>query len=354
MNKIIKEDLNNISVDSSLSKLKNKKVMIVGANGLIAKYFTYFLMYLNEEKNYNIKVIALARNLDKAKINFEDYLGNPNFELIQQDVCNPISYDGDVDYMIHAAGAASPKFIINDPVGIIKANTIGTINVLEFAKNKNVDNVLFTSTREVYGKVADDISLIDEDVIGSIDTLESRSCYPESKRVAETIFKAYYNQFNVPFTIARIAHTYGPTMEIKNDGRVMADFISCAVDGKDITLNSDGTAVRSFCYITDTVVGLVKILLYGKIGEAYNLANETEPYPIKEVATMLTDIFPEKNLKVVLNTTDSFSKGGYSKVKLIHMNTKKLESLGWQPKVKLVDGMRNTVLYFEEEKKRSR
>ena len=113
MNKIIKEDLNNISVDSSLSKLKNKKVMIVGANGLIAKYFTYFLMYLNEEKNYNIKVIALARNLDKAKINFEDYLGNPNFELIQQDVCDPISYDGDVDYMIHAAGAASPKFIIN-------------------------------------------------------------------------------------------------------------------------------------------------------------------------------------------------------------------------------------------------
>ena len=353
MNSIIKQDLDKLVGSQDFSKLKDKKIMILGANGLIAKYFVYFLMYLNEEKNYNIKVIASARNLSKAQNNFQDYLNNSNFELLEQDVCNPITYEGNVDYIIHAAGAASPNFIVNDPIGIIKANTLGTINVLEFAKSKNISNILFTSTREIYGKIPENITLIDEDIIGSIDTLESRSCYPESKRVAETIFKAYYNQCGVPFTIARIAHTYGPTMEIKNDGRVMADFISCVVNNKDITLNSDGTAIRSFCYITDTICGMIKILLYGKIGDAYNLSNETEPYPIKETAKMLTELFPEKNLKVVLNANGNFA-GGYSKVKLIQMNTKKLESLGWQPQIKLLDGMKNTVLYFEEEKKKIR
>ena len=219
---------------------------------------------------------------------------------------------------------------------------------MEFAKTKKVKNILFTSTREIYGKLNPDITVIDENEMGTIDTLESRSCYPESKRVAETIFKADYNQFDIPYTIARIAHTYGPTMAIENDGRIMADLIGFVVNNQNIALSSDGSAVRAFCYVTDAIIGMTKILLEGQIGEAYNLANETEPYMVREVAKMLIDIFPEKELELTLNQSSNFQKGGYLKNPIVRLDTAKLEGLGWKPDVSLREGMKRTVNYFEE------
>ena len=235
--------------------------------------------------------------------------------------------------------------------GVIKANTIGTLNVLDLAKQKQVQNVLFTSTREIYGKVKAGIKHIKEEDIGELDSMDSRNCYPESKKLAESIFVSYEKQFNIPYTILRIAHTYGPGMEIKNDGRVMADFISCVVNNKNIVLNSDGTAIRSFCYITDTIDGMLKTMINNKKNEVYNLANEKEPYSVREVAEKLVKIYPEKNLKVEFaDPNNEVLKGGYNKIPLVQMDTGKLESIGWYPKVKLLDGLRKTIAYFDAKK----
>lgn len=349
MNKVIKNDMNEIIEKCPfVDNLKNKTVLITGATGLIAKNFAYFLLELNKNSNTNIKVVALVRNLQKAKDNFKDYINDKNLIFLNQDICDSINYNANVDYILHAAGSASAEAIKSNPVGIIKANTLGSINVLEFAKEKAVKKVLFTSTREIYGKI-ENIHNIKESDMGVIDPLSPRSSYPESKRLAEALFESYYTQFGVIFNILRIAHTYGPAMEIKNDGRVMADFIGAVVNKKDIILNSDGTAIRSFCYVTDTIDGILHVMFKGENCLAYNLANETEPYMIKDVAQMLVDLFPEKKLQVRFANPDDKIKKGYLDYKIVSLDTSSVESLGWRPKIKLTDGMRRTVEYFSEE-----
>lgn len=351
MNEIIHTDMDRItSTCPYINELRDKTILITGATGLIARNLTYFFLHLNKKYDANIKVLALVRNLEKAKLAFRDYIDDKNLEFLNQDVCEPIHYDSEVDYIFHAAGSASATAIKSNPVGIIKANTIGTINVLEFARNKNVKNVVFPSTREIYGKVSN-VEKITESDMGIIDPLDSRNCYPESKRLAEALFVSYYNQYKVPFTILRIAHTYGPTMEINQDGRVMSDFIGAIVNNKNIVLNSDGTALRSFCYVTDTVEGIVDVMINGRIGSAYNLSNETEPHMIRDVAKMLVESYPEKNLKLEFSNPSDEVKKGYVSYKIVKLDTSKLENLGWSPKIKLEEGLVRTVSYFEEEKK---
>ena len=349
MNAILKNDMTELlSLPLPIEEINNKTILVTGATGLIARYFCFYLLELVAEKGMNINVVALARNKSKAEQIFSDYLDIPNLDFIFQDVCDPIIYEGKVDYIFHAAGGASPHFIKNDPTGVIRANTVGVMQVLEFAKEKQVTKVLFPSTREIYGKI-ENVSWVQENVMGTIDPLDSRSCYPESKRMAETIFEAYHNQYGIPYNVLRIAHTYGPGMEIENDGRVMSDFIYYAVNGKDITLNSDGSAKRSFCYITDLIYGIVLILLKGGNKGAYNLSNEKEPYPIRETAQMLIDLFPEKNMKLSYIEATEEIKKGYTNYKLTQMDNSKVERLGWSPMVCLKEGMKRTVDYFEIE-----
>ncbi len=346
-NYIVKQDMIDITERENIpfDKINNKTVLITGANGMLAYYFTCVLMYLNFNKNYNIKIIALVRNIEKAKIKFKDFCNDSRFKLIHQDICESIKLNEKVNYILHAAGGASPYFIKNDPVGIIKANTEGTINVLEYARKNQVDNILFTSTREVYGKTSD-INLIREEDMGVIDPLDSRSCYPESKRMAEQLFKSYYNQYKIPYTIVRIAHSYGPGMEINSDGRVMADFISNVVNNRDIVLKSTGEAVRAFCYINDAIDAMFLAMLKGGRNEVYNIANETEPMMIRDVAKLLVNEFKHRNLKVIYDTTSD--QNCYCKYKRVGLCTSKIEAIGWKPKINLLEGMRRTVLSYDE------
>ncbi len=347
-NPVVSEDLGRIvSSVPNISTLKNSTVLITGANGMLATYLVYTLLYLNDTTKCNTKVVALVRNGKRAEERFGQVSQRDDLRLLVQDVCAPISINESVDYIIHAAGNASPRSIVNDPVGIISANTVGTLNVLEFAREKQVKCVLFTSTREVYGKTGEGITSIKESDYGSIDSLEARSCYPESKRIAETLCKSYYVQHGLPFKVVRIAHAYGPGMVIENDGRVMADFIGDVVANRHIVLKSDGSAERAFCYISDAITAIFTVMLNGRDAEAYNLANETQPLPIGEVARMLVDLFPEKELKVKFDLSQAKSNMGYSKIARVGLDTSKLNALGWTPRVKLEEGLYRTVKSFQ-------
>ena len=241
------------------------------------------------------------------------------------------------------AGNASPHFINTDPAGIVKSNMLGTFNVLELAKEKQSSKVVFASTREVYGRNEKEECLT-ETSFGTIDPMENRSCYPESKRAAETIFRSYYLQYGVCFNSLRIAHSYGPGMNLHSDGRVMADLIGNVVDGKDIELKSTGEALRAFCYITDAVIGLFYAALKGEPGEAYNLANETEEISIRDLAQMLVSLRRDKDLKVIFNIPETNT--GYCNYKRVGLNTQKIESIGWQPMVSLKEGCLRTIKSF--------
>ena len=336
---VIIEDLRRMcQADLPWRQLEGKTLLVTGATGMVASYVTWLLLCLHEEADIDVSVVALCRNPQKAEHYFGSYIGKPYFRMLIQDVCDPIVYDGAVDYIFHLAGNASPHFINTDPVGIMKCNLVGTMNVLELARKKQTTKVVFTSSREVYGK-NEEAELLDEKAFGTLDTLDGRSCYPESKRAAETLLKSYYLQYGVAFNTIRIAHAYGPTMKLENDGRVMADLMGDVVAGRDIVLKSSGEAIRAFLYITDAVLGMFTVLFKGKAGEAYNLANETEPISIRDLAQRLASSRNDKTIQVVINEGD---QKGYCTYRRTALDTTAIELLGWKPQTSLKEGIIRT------------
>lgn len=346
-NKIIKEDLETIyNSDINWSSFYNKTILITGANGFLPAYLVESLLYLNfiDPKN-NVKVIALVRTLKNAYSRFAEYVNNSNLEFLEQDVCEPILKEMEIDYIIHAASQASPKFYGVDPVGTLSANVIGTINLLNFSKLTNIKSFLYFSSSEVYGELSSSQMPAKEDVFGHINPTNVRSCYAESKRMGENICVSYHHQYEVPVKIVRPFHTYGPVMKL-DDGRVYADFVSDILNNKDILMLSDGSATRAFCYLTDATVGFFKILLEGKDGEAYNLGNPNEEYSILVLAETLAKIYPQKKLKVIKQIKKE--NNSYLKSPLVFNspNISKLNQLNWFPSVTVNEGFKRTIESF--------
>lgn len=342
-NEIVQKDLAELEKEKmDFSTLREKNILVTGANGMLATYFIYFLMFLNDKNNLGIKIYALSRNRDKLIARFG---GTERKDIIPviQDVCEKIVIDEKVDYIVHMASSANPTSILSNPVGIINANLVGTFNVLELAK-ENKAEVLFTSTREVYGKMPDDIQFIKEDDMGILNCFDRRACYPESKRMAETILMSYYIQYGVNFKNVRIAHSYGPGMNIDNDGRIMSDLISDVVNKRNIVLKSTGEAKRAFCYITDAISAILYVLIVGEECQTYNIANEKEEIAIKDLAELLVNLYEEYQLKVCYEISEN--SGAYTDFKRVGLDTSKLEKLGWEPKVSLKKGIKNTVDSF--------
>lgn len=339
--KVVIEDLQRMSEASLPWKdLEGKTVLVTGATGMLASYITWFLLYLREYQGIQVNVVALCRDKQKAEEYYGEFLDKSYFHLLIQDVCDPIAYKGGVDYVFHLAGNASPHFINTDPVGIMKSNLLGTMNVMELARYKQTAKVILASTREVYGK-NEEAELLDEKAFGTLDPLDDRSCYPESKRAAEALLKSYFLQYGVGFNTVRIAHSYGPTMKLENDGRVMADLMGDVVAGRDIVLKSSGEAIRAFLYVTDAVIGLFAVLFYGENAMAYNLANETEPISIKALAQLLASLRADKSVQVIISQGD---QKGYCAYRRTALNTTALEHLGWMPRVLLEEGIKRTYL----------
>ncbi|WP_299330809.1 NAD-dependent epimerase/dehydratase family protein [uncultured Psychrobacter sp.] len=340
----VQEDLNQLlEQDIPWHLLRGKIVLITGATGMLASYVGFTLLYLNEQLDLNIKPVFLARSEQKLKQVYGDALSQVH--CLVQDVCEPMEYEGVVDYIFHAAGAASPYYIINDPVGIINANVQGTQQVLELARNSQTENVVFASTREVYGHVAGKTSITETDM-GVLDPLNPRDCYPESKRLAEALFTAYHTQYGINFNSMRIAHTYGPGMQIEGDGRVMSDFINDAVNARDIILKSTGEAERAFCYITDAVSGIFRVMLQGEATEAYNLANENDPVRIIELAHLLQQLAGnKKSVNIEVNESNN---AGYTNYARTALDTTRLNALNWQPVVGLEEGLMRTLKAFDK------
>ncbi len=345
--RIIREDLETI-IESNLpwSELDGKVVLISGANGFLPAYMVETLLFLNEKKAVaeKIKVIGLVRNKDKAVSRFSHHQARSDFQLIVQDVCQSVHIDEKVDYIVHAASQASPKYYGQDPVGTLSANVIGTSNLLELAKTKNAAGFMYFSSSEVYGQVDDSQIPTKESDYGYVDPTNVRSCYAESKRMGETISVSWFHQYGIPTKIVRPFHTYGPGMTL-DDGRVYADFVADIVHGRDIIISSDGTATRAFCYLADAVQGFFTVMLKGENGQAYNVGNPECEISIWDLANRLVNLFPEKELKVIKQNVQN---QGYirSRVSRNSPNIDKIKCLGWQPITSIESGFCRTVRSF--------
>lgn len=339
---MIVEDFNQIKNSSiDWNRFENKTILITGANGFLPAYMVETLLLLNNDilKYSPCKVIALVRNEKHTKERFSNYLSDENLKIIVQDVANEINLIEKIDYIVHAASPASPKYYNIDPVGVIMPNILGTKNTLELARKNNIEGYLYFSSGEVYGQLNDG-EVVNEDKYGYLDPTSVRACYGESKRMGENLCVSYGHQYNIPIKIVRPFHTYGPGMKL-DDGRVFADFVKNIVNNEDIEMKSDGSAIRAFCYLSDATVAFFKILLDGEKNNAYNMANAKAIISIKDLATILVNMFPEKKLKAVFS--EQSKDYLQSPVKGNSVDTSKLEKLGWKPSVSIEEGFKKTI-----------
>ena len=339
---IIMEDLEQIcAAGISWDKLYGSTVLVTGAGGMIASYLCYALLHLNDQRNAGITIIALVRNEQKARRHFGAIVQRSDFRLLVQDVCAPVDTPDPIDYIIHAASQASPRQFTADPVGTITANTVGTQRMLDLAVQKQSKAVLYLSTREIYGQPVDDREFVDEEDYGVLNPVLVRSCYPESKRMAETLCMAYRHQYGLNSKVARIAHSYGPGMTI-GDGRVMGDFIQCVLRGENIRMNSDGSTVLGVTYLSDLVVGLLMTLLQFEQA-VYNISDDTAIITVKELAELLASLYPEKRLAVECVTVADGVKAGYLAHRVGLLRSGKARQEGWAPHTTVREGFRRTV-----------
>lgn len=344
MNEIIREDVAHIIAHfHEWDMFRNKTVLVSGANGFLPAYLVETFLAL--DASYNTTVIALVRNRQKAENRFRHLLNSERLKIVVQDVTAPIQVEEKIDFIIHAASQASPKYYKTDPVGTLSANVLGTINLIELARENNVESFLFFSSGEVYGEVkAEDIP-IKEDTFGYLNCANVRACYGESKRMGENICVSYHVQYGVPAKIIRPFHTYGPGMAL-DDGRVFADFVANVVNRQDIVMMSDGSAIRPFCYLRDATLGFLTVLVKGENGQAYNVGNPNEEHSILELAEIMVGLYPDFGLKVIKNIP--IADANYMKSPILRNSPDidKLRQLGWQPDVTAQEGFKRTVASF--------
>ena len=305
------------------------RIVVTGGAGFIGSHLCEALIKKGNE------IICVDNLFTGKKENIAHLLKNRNFEFIQHDIIETLFLKKQIGQIYNLACPASPVHYQHNAIRTIKANTIGMINMLGMAK-KHKARILQASTSEVYGDPKEHPQK--ESYWGNVNCIGIRSCYDEGKRVAETLMSDYHRQNKVDIRIARIFNTYGPRMA-RDDGRVVSNFIVQALEGKDITVYGSGKQTRSFCYVSDMVDGLIR-LMESKIIEPVNLGNPGE-FTILELA--------QKALKL----TNSKSRIVYRplpqddpKVRCPDI-TKAKKELKWQPKVQLDEGLRKTVDYFK-------
>lgn len=324
-------------IGASAEKLKWKSVLVTGANGLIASYLIEYLQYLNSEYDYNIQIYALSRSTDKLQKRFK----NPdNLIFVQQDLNEGLNISQNFDYIIHAASNAHPAAFSKDPVGTMKTNLLGTMNLLDMIKDTSA-KFLYLSTGEIYGNNVDK-AFVEEDA-GLVDTKLVRSCYPESKRAAETLCMAYSEQYGIRTNIARLCYVYGPAIT-EDNSRADAQFLRNAVKRTDIVMKSEGHQRRTWCYIADAVSGLLYILLNGGKSEVYNIANPNSVASVREYAQIMSEI---SGVKLKFELPDEIERKGYSKPADSVLDSAKLRDFGWKPLYDLKTGVYHTLSQTE-------
>ena len=338
---IYKEDIEYVAnLELPWEKMVNKSILIVGATGLIGSFLVDVIMKKNS-CGLNCTVYAIGRNMDKAKIRFENYWTSPFFQFVIHDINEPLQLKNvsKVDYVVDFASNTHPVAYATDPIGTITANVIGTNNLLKFAVEHETERFAFASSNEIYGENRGDVEFFDELYCGYIDSNTLRAGYPESKRCGEALCQAYRKQMNLDIVISRFTRSYGPTM-LNTDTKAISQFIKKALAGVDIVLKSAGTQYYSYTYVADAISGFLTVLLSGENGEAYNIADEASDIRLKDLAKIIADF---ANKKVVFELPSETEKDGYSKATKARLDGSKLKKLGWNAKYNIQQGVFRTM-----------
>ena len=323
-------------------KLEGSTILITGGAGFLGKYFVATIIYLNKNVFSKPAKMIILDNF----ITGDDTLikGDENIVFVKHDISKKYDCEEDVDYVIHAAGIASPIYYKKHPMRTMDATIFGLRNVLDFAKEKNAKSVLFFSSSEVYGDPDAAHIPTSESYQGNVSFTGPRACYDESKRIGETICGIYYMRDGLPIKSTRPFNIYGPGMRV-DDYRVIANFVTKALRNEPLTVHDKGGHTRTFCYITDGIAGFWKVLLSGRDGQAYNIGNSNEEISILDLARRVKKAVSGDAKIEMVDSPEVYAKND-PKRRCPDLSQSR-EHLGFEPKVSLDEGLARTVKWYK-------
>lgn len=326
-----------LSAKLDWTTFSGKTIVVTGATGMLASYIVESLLSLNAMIGQPMQVMALVRNVEKARQMFGAHADDPDFHVVEW---RPDVVDLHIEkanIIIHAASISWPDTC--HPVDVIEPNIIGTWNLLRYVKAHclHFEQFIFISSSAVYGDNPGHTKMFSENDGANIFPMAMSSCYAASKCAGESICMSFMHQYGIPVKTIRYAHTFGSSMNLVSDPRSFVSFVRSIVNDNDIVLTSDGSSVRYFCYATDATIALLMVIINGKVGEAYNIANPDNMISMKGLAELLVGLVPEKHLKVVLNGVVE-PTGHMPQKEGSCLNVSKLKQLGWRAEVSIREG----------------
>ena len=338
--------LNKFSKKINFQLLDKKNILITGCNGFIGSSIIRVIYDLTFKSNYKINLYGIVRK--NSKINnlvINKLIKLNKIKLYKINIHDEINLKIKPDIIIHCASTTAPHLYKKEPVDTILTNSLGTINLLNFAKRKKTKQFIFISAGEMYGNFKElKRKKLSENYFGSLDPSIITSNYGISKKFAENALVCWGKKYKIRTNSVRLFHTYGPLMKL-GDGRIHSDLVQNVIKKKNLLIKGNHNVTRSFCYITDVVLGIILVILRGKDGESYNIANPNETLKVIQLAKIISKI---SNKKITFKKNKYFMRNNFKYPKI---SIDKIRKLGWKPTTNLPEGIKKTLSFFTRLKK---
>ena len=346
MKDVLEEDFDKITKrDISWDALRNSSFVITGATGLIGSLIVKYLLYANRTMNFGAKIYAVVRNVEKADKIFAEEKTDALTYVVADLTKEKVNCEGDCDYIVHAAAVTASKVMVSDPVGTICTSIDGTEKMLQLAVEKKAKAFIYISSMEIYGQPTVGGKTAEKD-LGYVDIENVRSCYPEGKRMCECLCTAYAAQYGVNVISARLAQTFGAGI-LPTENRVFAQFARSVMRGENIILHTTGESEGNYVYTADAIAAIMTLLVKGKAGEAYNIANEDSHITIRNMAELVAREIAGEKIQVVIDIPEDSVSLGYAPPVKMWLDASKMRELGWKPEIGLVEAYKRMICWMK-------
>lgn len=341
---VIEQDMPEIveGVGDEIQRFAGKTLLITGAGGVLPGYLADSVAYCNRHVlSRPARLVLLVRTPPRPGSRLAHLVERPDVEFLIQDAATPTAIDGALHFIIHAASPATPRNFKEDPVGTVAVNTVGLAHLLDLARQREIESFLFFSSSEIYGTPPLEHIPTPETYLGQFDFTANRSFYAEAKRCGETLCAAYLEQYGVPVKSVRPFHVHGPGLR-PDDGRIIAAMIALGLANRPFELQSDGTATRTYGYVSDATIAFLKVLLSEYNGHAFNVGADAPETSMLELATTIARLFGRTEPVVVGRA----APGAGSPARACPDLSKIRNLLGYAPQVSLDSGLERTIAWL--------
>ena len=345
---LVQQDINRIVglIRKEAGELEGKTVLISGGSGFLGSYFLGVFERLNEKVlKKPCRVVSIDNHITSHKENILGDFRDKNLFFREHDIRKPIKIPGRIDFIIHAAGIASPVYYTKYPLETIEVATLGTKNLLELARQKKAKSFLFFSSSEIYGDPEPKSIPTPETYRGNVSSIGPRACYDESKRLGETLCLVHHRLYGLPVKIVRPFNIFGPGMR-PDDHRVMPKFLTNALKGEALPVHGSGRQTRTYCYISDAIAGFMKTLLSKKEGEVYNIGNDKNEINLLQLARLVAELFHNKIKVTKIPYPDGYP--GDEPNRRCPNIAKARKELGYRPLVDVRAGLARLIIWYRD------